>query len=109
MSTGVNNVLLTTGNTPITTGATNGTAITYLSFTNDTGGTVTYSLHIVKSGGSESALNRIVKDFEILAKDTQFIVGADSNAKIILGNGDFISAIAASGSAINCTVTGLDL
>ena len=78
--------------------STNNTAVTWMSFTNYSAGTVLLDINLVPSGGSVADTNLIVNELEIAAKDTyQVYAGGE---KLLLSNGDFIVATANSASAI---------
>lgn len=81
----------------------NDTAITWLSFTNYSSSTVQISVFIVPSGGSTANANSVVSFLDIPANDTyQLYAGSE---KILLENGDYISAISDTASAVASTVS----
>jgi len=83
--------------------STNNSAITWLSFTNYGGATVTISVNIVPNGGSASDTNIVVDELEIASKDTyQWYAGGE---KILLEDDDFVSALSNTASSISCTVS----
>lgn len=83
--------------------STNNSAVTYVSFTNYTGSAVDIDVHIVPSGDSVSNVNSVVKTLTIDATDTYFLYS--SGEKLLLENGDFLSATANTATAVNCIVS----
>jgi len=81
--------------------STNSSAITAMYFMNNHSGTVVIQLHVVKSGGSISATNKIIKDLSIAAGDTYVI----DTEKLLLDNGDSIRATADVDSVVNVTTS----
>ena len=81
--------------------STNSSAITAMYFMNNHSGTVVIQLHVVKSGGSISAANKIIKDLSIAAGDTYVI----DTEKLLLDNGDSIRATADVDSVVNVTTS----
>ena len=81
----------------------NDNAITWLSFTNYSGSTVQLSVFIVPSGSTPTDANRVVSYLDIPSNDTyQFYAGGE---KVLLENGDYISAISDTASAVSSTVS----
>jgi len=78
-----------------------GSAITAMFFMNNHSGAVTIQLHVVKSGGSIGATNKIIKDLSIAAADTYII----DTEKLLLDNGDTIQATADVDSVVNVTTS----
>ena len=70
-------------------------------FMNNHTGTVVIQLHVVKSGGSIAATNKIIKDLSITAGDTYII----DTEKLLLDDGDSIRATADVDSVVNVTVS----
>ena len=81
--------------------STNSSAITAMYFMNNHSGTVVIQLHVVKSGGSISTANKIIKDLSIAAGDTYVI----DTEKLLLDNGDSIRATADVDSVVNVTTS----
>ena len=91
--------ITTSGSTLFTSSGSN--AITAMYFMNDHSGTVVIQLHVVKSGGSISSANKIIKDLSIAAGDTYVI----DTEKLLLDNGDTIRATADVDSVVNVTTS----
>ena len=91
--------ITTAGSTLYT--STGGSAITAMFFMNNHTGTVVIQLHVVKSGGSIAATNKIIKDLSITAGDTYII----DTEKLLLDDGDSIRATAVVDSVVNVTVS----
>jgi hypothetical protein len=77
------------------------TCVVTMYFCNYSGVTRTLTLYAVPSGESADNTSIIVKDVEIIAADTYTL----STDRLILANGDKITAIADAGSAITATVS----
>ena len=81
----------------------NNNAITWLSFTNYSGSTVQLTVNIVPNSGSASDTNTVVHSLDIPSNDTyQFYAGGE---KVLLENGDFISATCNTASSLSSTVS----
>ncbi len=81
-------------------------ALTTMFFCNYSASDVTLnSLNLVASGGSASDTNRIIKDLLIPAGET---LTFDSE-KIVLGSGDFVSAVASDNSRLSVTLCTLQV
>ncbi len=81
-------------------------ALTTMFFCNYSASDVTLnSLNLVASGGSASDTNRIIKDLLIPAGET---LTFDSE-KIVLGGGDFVSAVASDNSRLSVTLCTLQV
>jgi hypothetical protein len=65
---------------------------------------VSVSLSVVKSGGTAGASNRVVSGYAIAAGDSSVIAEL---VGVFLGPGDFVSAIAATGSAVALAISGV--
>jgi hypothetical protein len=83
--------------------STNNSAITFISFTNYTAGSVDLDINLVSSGGSVSNTNLLVDALTLAAHDTYQLYA--SSEKILLANGDFISATASVATSINCVAS----
>ena len=83
--------------------STNNSAVTYVSFTNYTGSAVDVDVHVVPSGDSVGNVNAVVKTLTIDATDTYFLYS--SGEKLLLENGDFLSATANTATSVNCVVS----
>ena len=77
------------------------TCVVTMYFCNYSGVTRTLTLYAVPSGGSADNTSIIVKDVDIIAADTYTL----STDRLILANGEKITAIADAGSAITATVS----
>lgn len=77
------------------------TCVVTMYFCNYTGTARTISIYAVASGGSADDTTVIVKDLSIVAYDTYTL----STDRLVLANGDKITAIADAGSAITATVS----
>jgi hypothetical protein len=80
-------------------------AVTAIFFMNDNASARTLDLHVVKSGDTLAATNKIVKTITIDPADTYVI----NTEKIILANGDMIQAVASVGSSIHATLSHVDI
>ena len=89
-----------TGATTIYTSS-NSSAITAIYLMNDDASAVTVQVHIVSSGDTASASNKIIKDLTIAAADTYII----DTERLILDNGDTIQASASTGSVLHSTIS----
>lgn len=69
----------------------------------ETVGSATVSICLVESGGGASDSNTIIKNLTVPAEETVFL----SEERIVLGEGDFISAIADTANRITITVSSL--
>lgn len=69
-----------------------GQSVTSVIYICNTGTAQAFDLHLVSSGGSANATNIIYKAVPVTANDTYVL----DKEKIVLGNGDFIAARAAS-------------
>ena len=79
----------------------NTTAITCMFFMNDNAAARTLDVHVVKSGGSAAATNKIIKTITIDPADT-YVINIE---KLVLDNGDTIQCIASGASSIQATVS----
>ena len=92
------------GNTATTVYTSSGnSAITYMTFTNYTASAVAVDINVVPSGDSVGNVNLIADSLEIAANDTYQIYA--SGEKLLLENGDLVSATANTASAIGCVVS----
>jgi len=92
------------GNTATTVYTSSGnTAITYMTFTNHTASTVAIDINVVPSGDSVGNVNLIADSLDVAANDTYQIYA--SGEKLLLENGDFVSATCNTASALNCVVS----
>ncbi len=98
-TTNVNN----TDTTLYTSTGTNG--ISFLLLCNHSVITQTVSIHIVPNGSTPTTANILIKSISIVAGET-FIM-YQGNEKIIIDNGDFISAIAGNSSAVTAIVSNM--
>ena len=81
------------------------TAITCMFFMNDNASARTLDVHVVKSGASATASNKIVKALSVDGGDTYVI-----NLEIlVLSNGDTIQALASVGSSIYATISSVTI
>lgn len=81
------------------------TAVTALFLCNTHSADITVSLHVVESGGAIADNRLILKDYNIPAGDTLTFEWE----KLILGNGDFISGLASTGSKITVTASHVEV
>jgi hypothetical protein len=81
----------------------NNSAVTYVTFTNYTASAVAVDINVVPSGDSVGNVNLVADSLEIAANDTYQLYA--SGEKLLLENGDFISATANTATAINCVVS----
>lgn len=81
--------------------STGGSAITAMFFMNNHASAVVLQIHVVKSGDSIAATNKIVKDLSITAGDTYII----DTEKLLLDNDDSIQATADVDSVVNVTIS----
>jgi len=79
----------------------NTTAITAVFFMNDHSSTVVLDIHVVKSGGSAAASNKIIKSLSINASDSYVL----DTEKLLLDNGDALYAIADVDAVVHATVS----
>lgn len=77
------------------------TAITAVFFMNDHTGTVVLDVHIVKSGDSAAASNKIIKSLSINAADSYVL----DTEKLLLDNGDALYVIADVDAVVHTTVS----
>lgn len=91
--------ITTAGSTLYT--STNGSAITAMFFMNDHSGPVVVQIHVVKSGETIGATNKIIKDLTIAAADSYVI----DTEKLLLDNNDTIQATADVDSVVNVTTS----
>lgn len=81
-------------------------ALTTMFFCNYSASDVTLSsLNLVPSAGTASDTNRIIKDLLIPAGETLTF----DTEKIVLGSGDFVSAVASDNSRLNVTLCTLQV
>lgn len=66
-------------------------------------GSATVTLHLVPTGSGASDSNCIIKNLTVPAEETVFL----SEERIVLGEGDFISATASVANRISITVSSL--
>lgn len=78
-----------------------GSAITAIYLLNDHASEVTVQVHVVPSGGTASASNKIIKDLKISAGDT-YIVDTE---RLIFDDGDFISASCDVDAVVHSTIS----
>ena len=92
------------GNTATTCYTSSGnSAVTYMTFTNYTGTAVALDINVVPNGDSVGNVNLVADSLEIAANDTyQLYAGGE---KLLLENGDLISATANTASAVGCVVS----
>lgn len=76
-------------------------AITAAFLLNDHSSAVTINLHVVKSGQTAAASNKIIKSLSINAADTYVI----DTEKLLLDNGDFLYASADVDNVVYATVS----
>jgi len=80
LTTSVGNAYVSSGNT----------AVTFMSFCNYSGTTITINVYVVPSGGTAQTTNIVYSGLELTANDTyQIYLGGE---KLILSNGDSIQA-----------------
>lgn len=73
------------------------TIIDKFTATNITGSSVALTIYIVPSGGSPAASNAILDSFSVTANTT---MNLDQYLRHVLAPGDYIAALAATGSAV---------
>ena len=66
-------------------------------------GTATVTIHLVPNGGGANDSNCIIKNLTVPAEETVFL----SEERIVLGEGDFISATASVANRLTITVSSL--
>lgn len=94
------NVLVTTGNVIYT--STNNSVVSVMYFCNtDSTYARNINVYLVSSGGTAGSATQIYKDIQIAPKDT-FVVDME---KLVLGNGDFISADVSANASVTSTVS----
>jgi hypothetical protein len=81
-----------------------GAVVKQIIFTNISTSTVTVRVHLITTGGSLAAGNAIIYDLSISGL-SQIIWSAD----LPMDNGDFIQALAGTASAINMTISGIEI
>jgi len=81
------------------------TALTCLFFMNDNATARTLDVHVVQSGGSASATNKIVKAISIDGGDT-YVINLE---KLVLDNGDTIQCVASNASSVYGTVSSVTI
>ena len=81
----------------------NNSALTFVSFTNYTASAVTLTVNIVPSGDSVGNVNIVTNTLEVAANDTYQLYC--NSEKLLLENGDFVSATANVASSVNCLVS----
>lgn len=96
-------VLTTSAATYITAAANSQTIIKRAVFTNVTGGAVTFTVYRVPSGGSAVTGNEIIPARSIAAGATDL---APELSNMVLNAGDFIAALASTGTSINMFASG---
>lgn len=78
--------------------------ITHAVFTNHTGGAVTLTAHIVPSGGSATAANKVLDVYSIAA-NTAYT--SPELAGVVLNPGDALHTVASTATAIAQSVSGI--
>jgi len=78
-------------------------AITWISFTNYTGGAVTLDIHIVPNGGSADNTNLVLDGESVAANDTISLYTAGE--KLLLEDGAEIHAVAGAATSINYVIS----
>ena len=87
------------GNAYISTGS---TAITFMSFCNRSGSTLSVNVYVVPAGGTADAPNILYSSLELTANDTyQLYLGGE---KLILSNNDTVQANIVAGGVTGVTV-----
>jgi hypothetical protein len=81
-----------------------GTILKEIVAVNTTGGSVALSLSLVPSGGTAGAANRLFYQLALSAGQTSVI-----DLSQVMATGDFLSALAASASAVTLTISGVTL
>jgi hypothetical protein len=81
--------------------STNATAITAVFLMNDHSGTVVLDVHVVKSGDSAAASNKIIKSLSINAADSYVL----DTEKLLFDNGDALYVIADVDAVVHTTVS----
>lgn len=76
-------------------------AITAVFFMNNHTGVVVLNIHVVKSGETAAASNKIIKNLSLPADDSYVI----DTEKLILDNGDFLYATADVDSVVYSTIS----
>jgi hypothetical protein len=94
----------TVGNIFVATG-TQGNVVSVAYFCNRNGGTTTFNLYLVPSGGTASPNNVVYSNKAITSGDTYIL----ELEKIILSNGDMLQASANTANAIVATVSTLGI
>ena len=82
-------------------------AVTFMSLCNYSPGTVTVSVHLVPSGGTAGNDNLFIKDIEIVSGDTYVLY--EGGEKIMLGDGDYIVAVADAVTSVTAMVSTIDV
>jgi hypothetical protein len=72
--------------------------------TNTSGGPVTVSVSVVKTGGTAGAANRVLSAYSLAAGDSTVLTELVGTC---LGQGDFLSAIASSATSVTFVVSGV--
>jgi len=85
--------------------STNSTAITAVFLMNDHSGAVVIDVHVVKSGGSAAASNKIIKSLSINAADSYVL----DTEKLLLDNGDFLYVNADVDAVVHATISHIGL
>jgi hypothetical protein len=96
---------LVSGDTTIHTVATNkAVKVTKMVLTNVTAAAVTVSVAIVPSGGAVDGTHKVVSSYSLAANDSTVITEVEG---VFLGQGDFVSVNAGTGSAVDVLLNGL--
>ena len=72
--------------------------------TNTSGGVVTVSISVVKSGGTAGNANRVLSAYSLAAGDG---ISLDELVGAYLGAGDFVSAIASAATSVSLVMSGV--
>lgn len=99
----VSQYVANTETTQFTGAANSGNKISSATLANTSGSAVTVSVSVVKSGGTAGASNRVIPGYSIAPGDSVVLTWL---VDVLLGPGDFISAIASAASAVALVITG---
>jgi hypothetical protein len=102
----ITTVNVNTSNTTVYT-STNDTAVTFMSLCNHTGSSVTVDVNIVPNGVGVSDSNIFLDTLTITGGDTYVLYSGGE--KILFNNGDFISVIAGTASAITAITSYVEI
>lgn len=99
-----NQLTATTVTTIYTVGSGKGAKIATATICNTDASAQTIDVHVVASGGSAGATNKVISAYSIAAGDTLSL--NDILGGMMLGEGDFIAVKAGTANKLNVTLTG---